>query len=252
MGRFFQIPALFSALSVDEGGGDGEAFVEDGDVGDVTGLESSEPFESEVLGLVEGGGADEFGERTRDFLDDVAEGDVELEGGAGEGAVGGESGGAVGDDDGKAAELVVAVGESGGLHAVGDEEDAVDGLGLEGEADHVRAEMDLVADHLDVDVVAVESGADESDFAVVELGHLVAEVGEPCEPLLLSELELGHGGVGVAAAGDDMAADEFGCEVDGTFDLDGVGDEGDGRDGPLYVPFIYSPNFSLSLFDLIT
>ena len=143
-----------------------------------------------------------------------------------------------GDDDGEAAELVVAVRKAGGLHGVRDEEDLVDGLHLEGEGDHVGAEVDLVADHLDVGLVVIEARADHADFAVVELRHLVAEMRQAAEALRLAGLVLLHGGRRVAAGRDDAGLHKLRGERDGAFRLDGVGDDGDFGDGVKAFDFI--------------
>ena len=210
---------------------DGEFVVENGHVGDEAFFDLAEILDAEIAGLVVGRGLDKLAERlARDFRD-VLEGGVELERRTRESAVGGETRGAVGDDDGEAAELVVAVRKAGGFHGVGDQEDLVDGLHLEGEGDHVGAEVDLVADHFDVGLVVVEACADHADFAVVELRHLVAEMRQAGEAFRLAGLVLLHGGRGVAAGRDDAGLHKLRGERDGAFRLDGVGDDGDFGDG---------------------
>ena len=79
---------LQALFAVDEDGLDGEVLiVQDGDVGDVAGLDAAEDVAEAVLdSLVVRGALDELAEAEAGDLVDVLEGDVHAEDGAGEGA----------------------------------------------------------------------------------------------------------------------------------------------------------------------
>ena len=116
---------------------------------------------------------------------------------------------------------------------VGDQEDGLGILGLEGKLDHVGAEVNLVADHLGAHVLQEETGADQADVAVVERGHLVAEVRQMAAAGGIDALEFGIGALGVPGGGHDAHVKAFADKLRAVADLGlrGKGDLADRGDG---------------------
>ena len=79
-------------------------------------------------------------------LDEICESAIQREHAAGEHAAGG--GAAIGHLHGKSAELIFAIGHSGGAHGVGDQDGALRAFGSPPQPDHLRRGVDAVADEL--------------------------------------------------------------------------------------------------------
>ena len=98
------------------------------------------------------------------------------------------------------------------------------------ELEHIGAEMDLVADDLGVQVFDKEARAHHADLAVVQRRHLVAEVRQVPEAVLVGGHELGELRASVAAARHDAHPDAVLGELRAAFRLGRVGDHLDGID----------------------
>ena len=98
------------------------------------------------------------------------------------------------------------------------------------ELEHIRAEMDLVADDLGVQVFDKEARTHHSDLAMVQRRHLVAEVRQVSEAVLVGRHELGELRARMAAARHDAHLDAVLGELRAALGLGGVGNHLDGID----------------------
>ena len=230
--RFEKNPCLsFPAdFSVHHGFQHFEIRIQNDDVRQITGLQSTQILQTESAGLIPGGGLDQIGKRHAGNLGDVPEGIADLERAAGESAVGRQTGGAVTDDDGKTAQRVVAVGHSAGPHGVGDQLDAVASLEFEDQIDHIRTDVKLIADQLDIYVVAGEPGADQTDIPMMKRRHLIAEVAQVSQAVIMGGQELLERGGAVNTGGRDPFGKQLRREFRGAGHLHGIGDLADRED----------------------
>ena len=155
--------------------------------------------------------------------EEVFEGAVEGEDTAGEDTVG--HGSSVGDLDVEAAELVSAIGHSGGAHGVGDEDGAVAAFHLPPDFYDFRGDVDAVADELGEEGIVGEDGGKDAGHTMVEGTHGVEGMG-------CADGSGGDGGgalvggcVGVANGNANAAGDGVGGEFGGAGKFGGESDE---------------------------
>ena len=205
--------------------GDALAFFVDGqNVGGLAGGEGGGlVLEAGHGGGVEGEEAESVVERCAGETDEIFESAVEGEDTAGEDAVGG--GFAVGDLNVETAELVSAVGHSGGAHGVSDEEAAVTAFHLPPDFYYLRRYVDPIADEFGEERIIGEDGGENAGVAVVDGAHGVEGVSCADGSGGDGGQALGGGCVGVADGDADAAGDGMGGEFDGAGQLGCEGDE---------------------------
>ena len=98
------------------------------------------------------------------------------------------------------------------------------------ELEHIGAEMDLVADDLGVQILDEEARAHHSDLAMVQRRHLVAEVRQVPEAVLVGWHELGELRARMAAARHNAHLDAILGELRAALGLGSVGNHLDGID----------------------
>ena len=154
-----------------------EVVVEHHQVGAEAHLEGTHPV-AQADGPRRGGGHHPRGVGDRDSgVHGVPQRGVHGQGAAGDRAVAGQSGHPVGDGDGLAAQLVLAVGHSGGGHRVGDQRGPVRAGGRGGEGQHAVVQVHPVGDQLADHGGRVEQGHHRPRLAVVHRPHPVEQVG---------------------------------------------------------------------------
>ena len=107
----------------------------------------------------------------------------------------------------------------------------IDILELEHEADHIRADVQGIADEFDIDFIVVETGTDQPDITVMEGSHLVAEMAQVDKTMGFAFLELLERGGAVNAGGGDPFAEQFSGEFRGAIHFNGEGNFADRKDG---------------------
>ena len=186
----FIILRLISELAFHEDGFDLEVAVQDHDIRQISRSESADLFKAERLRLIPGSGLDEVFQRKPRDLIDIAERIADLERASRKCAVGGKPCRAVLHDHGESAERGFPVRHSRRAHRIRDELDLFHVFQRKDQGNHIGTDMKLVADQFDENILAGESGADQSDVAMVKRRHLIAEMSQVLKSVLMGRLKL--------------------------------------------------------------
>lgn len=106
--------------------------------------------------MIPRGGGDEITERYAGQVGDVFQAVIKFEGASGEGFWG-EAGHALVHGDFQSPEVEGAIAEAGGGHGIGDEHELAERFDFKDEPEHIRVEVDGVADDFEADVVIEEA-----------------------------------------------------------------------------------------------
>jgi hypothetical protein len=98
------------------------------------------------------------------------------------------------------------------------------------EPDHIGADVEFIANEFDIDVIMSKTGTDQTDIAVMERGHLVAEMAEVAQTMVVSIKELFISSGTVDTGGSDAFSKEFCGEFCSAGHFDSVRDLEDGED----------------------